>query len=218
VAATLTAHHDRHKLVRLGIAAVLGAAVSLVLPVPPDAALAAHVLIGFTVAALAFALPLIRVILRATPEETEKYVRGLDPGRSVVDIVVLVAALASLGGVATMLLTKPTAPEAKLAEAVITIATVFSGWLLVHTMFALRYARHWFNAETDCIDYHMKQPPSYSDFLYTAFAVGVSFAISDTDLKTTRIRRIALGQAWLSYLFGTVVVAAMINALVNLAG
>ena len=54
--------------------------------------------------------------------------------------------------------------------------------------------------------------------LYTAFAVGVSFAISDTDLKTTRVRRIALGHAWLSYLFGTVAVAATINLIAGLAG
>lgn len=215
---TLTAHHDRHKLIRLGIAALIGVAVSAVVPVPKDAAVAARLLIAFTVATLAFAVPLIRLMLTATPEETKKYVNGLDPGRSITDVVVLAAALASLGGVGTMLLAKQTTPGAKVAEAAITIATVFSAWLVVHTMFGLRYARHWFNAESDCIDYHMHEPPSYSDFLYTAFAVGVSFAISDTDLKTTQVRRIALQQAWLSYLFGTVVVAAMINALVNLAG
>ncbi len=62
----------------------------------------------------------------------------------------------------------------------------------------------------------MTGTPAYSDVLYTAFAVGVSFAISDTDLKTTRVRRIAIGQVWLSYLFGTVIVAATINLVAGL--
>ena len=50
-----------------------------------------------------------------------------------------------------------------------------------------------------------------------ADAVGSSFAVSDTDLRTTEVRRIALRQSWLSYLFGTVVVAATINLLAGLA-
>lgn len=218
MSSTITPHHDRHKLIRLGVAAVLGAVVGTLLPLPGDEPLTAHLLVAFTVAALAFALPIIRHMWTATPEQTRQYVNGLDPGRSITDVLVLVGALASLVGIGTMLLAKQTTPEAKLAEAAITVASVFSAWVLVHTMFGLRYARHWFNAEEDCIDYHMDEPPSYSDFLYTAFAVGVSFAISDTDLKTTKVRRIALSQAWLSYVFGTVIVAAMINALVNLAG
>jgi len=64
----------------------------------------------------------------------------------------------------------------------------------------------------------MPGPPAYSDFLYLAFAVGVSFAISDTDLRTTAVRRIALRQSWLSYLFGTVIVAATINLIAGMAG
>ena len=44
-----------------------------------------------------------------------------------------------------------------------------------------------------------------------AFAVGMSFAISDTDLASWRIRRHALRHALLAHLFGTVVIALIIN-------
>ncbi|MFN8045474.1 MAG: DUF1345 domain-containing protein [Dermatophilaceae bacterium] len=211
-------HHDRHKLVRLGIAVVIGTVVALLVPVPKDSGSIGSILVGFIVSALAFTLPLIVRIMRATPAETKDYVEGLDPGRSITDLVVLAGALASLAGVGMMLLAKGTSDSAKAVEALITLGAVLSGWLLIHTMYGLRYARHWHNAEEDCIDYHMDEQPAYSDFLYTAFAVGVSFAISDTDLKTTRVRRIALGHAWLSYLFGTVAVAATINLIAGLAG
>ena len=46
----------------------------------------------------------------------------------------------------------------------------------------------------------------------------MTYAISDTDLKTSEIRRIAIRQAGLSYLFGTVIIAASINLLAGLAG
>lgn len=215
--AHLTPHHDWHKAKRLGLALVIGIAAALV-PLPGGVSGVAHVLVGFSVTALGFAVPLIRLMMRATPEQTEAYADGLDPGRSVTDIVLGTSALASLAGVGLMLLTKGTSQTASVVEAGVAVATVFSAWVLVHTVFGLRYARHWHNAEEGCIDFHMPGPPAYSDFLYMAFAVGVSFAISDTDLRTTAVRRIALRQSWLSYLFGTVVVAATINLIAGMAG
>lgn len=217
-ASAVTPHHDKHKLMRLGVATVAGVAVGALVPTPENAPVTTSILVGFIVAALGFAVPLIVRIMRASTQETAHYVHGLDPGRSLTDLIVFTGALASLGGVGFMLLAKDSGPTGKAVEALIAVLTVFSAWLLVHTMFALRYARHWFNAEPDCIDFHMDDQPAYSDFLYTAFAVGVSFAISDTDLQTTRVRRIALLQSWLSYLFGTVVVAATINLIAGLAG
>lgn len=53
-------------------------------------------------------------------------------------------------------------------------------------------------------------------FAYMAFTVGMSCAISDTELSATRIRRIALGHALLSYTFGTGVLAVVINVVANL--
>lgn len=201
----------------MAIAAVVAGAVALVIPLPSGVPTVGRVLVGFVICALGFAVPLIVRILRATPAQTGLYVDGLDPGPSLTDLVVIAGSLASLAGVGLMLLGSATTPEAKAVQATITLGAVFSAWLLVHTMFALRYARHWFNAEQGCIDFHMATPPAYSDFLYAAFAIGVSFAVSDTDLCTTQVRRIALIQSWLSYLFGTVVIAATINLIAGLA-
>jgi uncharacterized membrane protein len=217
VATTPTPHHDRHKLTRLAIAAVVGIILGLLVPLPSGAPVAAHVLVGFSVTFLAFALPMLRRALHATPEETREYADGVDPGRSISDIVVLLAALAALAGVGLMLASGGTSKTGKISEALITFATVGSAWLVIHLTYAMRYARHWFNAEADSIDFHMDAQPAYSDFVYLAFAVGSSFAVSDTDLKTTAIRRIALHQSWVSYLFGTVIVAATINLLAGLA-
>lgn len=233
------AHHERHRALRLVAAVGLGALAAALAPLPEAVSPLARVLVGFTVTALAFAVPLLVVMLRATPEQTQAYADGLDPGASVTDLLILLGSLASLGGVALMLLL-PSAGTASAAgggagsgagggaagsvdlagviEAGIAVTTVFCAWVLVHTMFALRYARHWHNAQEGCIDFHMTDPPAYSDFTYLAFAIGASFAVSDTDLKTTEVRRIALRHSWLSYLFGTVIVAATINLIAGLAG
>ena len=46
--------------------------------------------------------------------------------------------------------------------------------------------------------------------------IGMTFQVSDTNLTTKAIRRIALGHALLSYLFGAVIVALVINVVSSL--
>jgi uncharacterized membrane protein len=59
-------------------------------------------------------------------------------------------------------------------------------------------------------------PPTYSDFAYLAFTVGMSFAVSETEPISTRTRRVAHIHALLSFLFGTGVLAVAINLVTNL--
>jgi uncharacterized membrane protein len=46
--------------------------------------------------------------------------------------------------------------------------------------------------------------------------VGTSFAVADIQVAATSIRKIALGHALLSYLFGTVVIAVAVTLVTNL--
>lgn len=53
--------------------------------------------------------------------------------------------------------------------------------------------------------------PRFLDFAYLSFTVGMTFQVSDTDLKTDAIRTTVLRQALLSYLLGAIVLATTIN-------
>ncbi len=66
------------------------------------------------------------------------------------------------------------------------------------------------------IDFHQETPPTYSDFAYVAFTVGMSFAVPEIPLVDTQIRKVGLGHALLSYLFGTVVIAVAVSLIANL--
>jgi uncharacterized membrane protein len=59
-------------------------------------------------------------------------------------------------------------------------------------------------------------PPTYSDFAYLAFTVGVAFAAPEAEPTSSRVRRVILGHALLSYAFGTVVLAVAINLVTNI--
>ena len=51
---------------------------------------------------------------------------------------------------------------------------------------------------------------------YLALTIGMTFQVSDTNLTTKAIRRGALPHALLSYLFGAVIVALVINVVSTL--
>jgi uncharacterized membrane protein len=134
----------------------------------------------------------------------------------VTDAAVLGAAVASLAAVAEGLVRSGTQDAVGVATVVLGVLVVFLSWALVNTVFALKYARRYYSGGDGGIDFGQEDPPAYSDFAYLAFTVGMSFAVSDTQLADTSIRKVALGQALLSYLFGTVVIAVAVNLVTNL--
>jgi uncharacterized membrane protein len=135
------------------------------------------------------------------------------------DDAILASALVSLGVLVLVLVrysggSSPTA----IAAVVLSFVSAALSWCLVNTVFALKYARAYYLDEDGGIDFNQPEPPAYSDFAYLAFTLGMSFAVSDNDVTSSQIRRLALGHALLSYLFGTVVLAVTINLVTNLGG
>jgi uncharacterized membrane protein len=199
---------------RLGVAALVGAVVGVVVPTPKAENGAANALIGFAVFGLLFCIPLLGTVMHASTEKTEAYLQGADPTRSMTDVVVVVASIASLAGVAFMLVGSPTG--SRVFEAVVTIASIAVGWLLIHSIYAIRYARHWYNAQQQSVDFNTDSKPRFSDFAYLSFTLGMTYQVSDTNLKTPEVRKIVLHHTLLSYVFGTVIIAATINLISGL--
>jgi uncharacterized membrane protein len=90
-------------------------------------------------------------------------------------------------------------------------------WGVVHTVYALRYAKLYYDGDAGGVDFNEDDPPCYSDFAYLALTIGMTFQVSDTDLTTRVMRRTALRHAVLSYLFGALIIATTINLIAGLA-
>jgi uncharacterized membrane protein len=87
------------------------------------------------------------------------------------------------------------AGEAEVAAAV-GIGSVTAVWLVVHTVFTVRYARLYYLNGSSGIDFNQDDgQPTHGDFAYLAFIIGMPYQVSDTDLKTRTIRghRVAPG-------------------------
>lgn len=170
---------------------------------------------GWTAGALVLVVWSWLAVWRMGPDETRAHATDEEPGRAAIDVVLILASVASIGGLAALLVSAHGGRDSWL-EAAAGASGVTASWLLVHTLFALRYARL-YAAGDDPIDFGSDEP-DYHDFFYLAFTLGMTYQVSDTSLRTREVRRTALRHALLSYLLGAVVVASTVNLLVQLAG
>ncbi|GAA4123030.1 DUF1345 domain-containing protein [Knoellia locipacati] len=208
----------RRTRIHLAVAGAL-LLVGLLVPLPAGAQWPAHLLVGWVVGALAFCVPVLRMAFRLDASATAGALEGAEGGRTETDVIVVIAALASLGAVGLMLLGDGSGGPASSRgfEGLLSVLAVAAGWLALHTTYVLRYARHYLVNEPGCIDFNSDDPPRLSDFAYLSFTLGMTYQVSDTALKTPEVRRLVLRHTLLSYLFGTVIVAATINLVVGLA-
>src|SRR5690348_11174232 len=175
---------------------------------------------GWDAAALTVLLAIWPVIIRADSslapqlaareDETEGSARALLVGASV-------ASLLGAGYVLHLAGRHSGAPRVLLIGAA--VLTVVLSWTVINTVYTLRYADQHFRSTPGGIEFATeggRQHPSYRDFAYVAFTIGMCYQVSDTTMRDPRIRRTVLAHAILSYVFGVVIVAGSVNLISGL--
>jgi len=174
-------------------------------------------LCGWDVAAAVFTLWVWLAVGRMNSAATAAHATRENPGRTVGDVIVLIAAVASLGAISIALVRANSSQgAAQDLLALVALASVALSWFTVHTLFMLRYAQLYYTGPDGGVNFNQETPPRYLDFAYLAFTIGMTFQVSDTDLGKPEIRATALKHALLSYLFGAVILAATINLIAGL--
>ena len=148
---------------------------------------------------------------------TKAHVEQEDTDRTLRDGLLIAASLASLGALALLLVEASHAQGAqKVLHVLAGLGVIIMSWALVHTLFSLRYARLYFAGSDGGIDFNSSAAPTYRDFAYLGFTIGMTFQVSDTVIKSPKIRGVVLRQALLSFVFGTAIIATTINAVASL--
>lgn len=173
-------------------------------------------LIAWDVAVIVYLLWMWSTIAGLKDSETGDFALREDPSRGTADFVLLFASIASLAGVATVLLGGGSA-TATVWRAGLGVISVVLSWALVHTVFMLRYAELFYTGSPGGVEFDGTTLPSFRDFAYLSFTMGMTFQVSDTGFRSTAFRSLALRHALMSYLFGTVIVATTINLVVGLS-
>jgi uncharacterized membrane protein len=175
------------------------------------------VLVGWDAATAVYLVWLWTLIWPSDADVTARHATVNDPNRTVTDIILLTAAVASLVAVAFVLTqaSSTKGPEEVLLV-VLGVASVVLAWGMVHSVYTLRYARLYYGATPGGVNFNDSDAPDYTDFAYLAFTIGMTYQVSDTSLETNEFRRTALRHALLSFVFGTGIVATSINLVASL--
>jgi uncharacterized membrane protein len=191
---------------RLFLSVLLGLALAVLLPA--DWRGATRVLVGWD-AGVAFYLIGASVLLaRADVARIRRRAAILDEGRIVILVLVVGAAVASLGGILAQLGAGRTAGHLALAT-----LTILLSWTLVHVIFALHYAHEFYAAKPrgGGLKFPGDEDPDYWDFLYFSLVIGMTSQVSDVAVTGRTIRRTVAAHGVVSFLFNAALIALTVN-------
>lgn len=148
-----------------------------------------------------------------------------DTGRANIFIFVTLGTVASLMAVASLLAKAKEFHGRVLTEHVLlAIGTVVCSWTLLHTIFTLHYAHLYYGRSDPAPDgdggtglqFPNEQRPDFVDFAYFSFVIGMTCQVSDVQIKSKRMRWLALLHGVISFGFNTFILALLINTISGL--
>lgn len=154
-------------------------------------------------------------IVICSAEATHTRAAAEDPGRTAVYALVLLTSGSSLLATTALVHRARLLPGSTGNLLVgLSLANVALCWTLTHTAFTLRYAHLYYRRDEEGVggvEFPGGAQPSYFDFAYLAFTIGMCFQVSDTAISKKPLRRAAVHHALISYLFGAVTLATAVS-------
>ncbi|MBP1326881.1 putative membrane protein [Leucobacter exalbidus] len=215
------------------IAIIAGLAAGTAVTLHMD--LATGIVAGWGVLAFVNVLWVLLFIWPMDAEATRAHAIEQDPGRSLTDTISVVGSLISLGGVALVIAHSEEThdPVQQYLLSGVAVLSVATSWALIQIDYVLRYARVYYapaaahsrpgsplDSPTDGLSggivFNQKELPEYTDFIYFAIGLGMTYQVADTNVTNNRIRRIVIGHTVLAFLFATVILATIVNLVTSI--
>lgn len=197
---------------RLSIAAAIfvllggGLAASGVAPVPA-------LLLGFDAGAAVFLVGMLLMFNASTLDTMRHQARVQDAGRWAI-------LWSAVGATAVVMLALGSELHAShhggLFTIVIAAGTLVLAWLFMNVMFALHYAHGFYGdygSQHRGLEFPGDAPPDYWDFAYFSIVIGMTFQVSDVQITSRTLRRMALVHSVIAFFFNMFIIAVTVNIL-----
>lgn len=178
----------------------------------PPLGLARGVLIAFDAAALVF-LASVQPLLDNPSAQMRRAARDNDANRTLLLIITFIVTLVVLLAVASEM-----HAGRKALTLALNLVTLALAWLFSNVVYALHYANLFYQGGTDGddrggLDFPQCREPTYWDFIYFSFTLGMTFQTSDTTITTTTMRQVVTGHCLAAFVFNLGVLAFTINVI-----
>ena len=185
---------------------------------------ATRALVGWDAGVAVLLFGVWRMMANTTLAQLKRKAAQQDESATIILGVMICAIVASLFGVLSELkMARHASSSGAGLYLFLSLMTLVLSWLCMHVLFATHYAHLYYGDrsafEPDCGGLIFPEPhaaPDYSEFLYFALCIGMTYQVSDTDIHSHLIRRTVLRHALLSFFFGTVILATTVNLVANL--
>ena len=161
-------------------------------------------------------------MMRASQTRVRSLAEQEDKSAAAVLAILSVAAMISMAAIVLELTgVRELSFGDRLERYAFTAATVLGSWLLVGTLFTFHYAHMFYRVPSEqrpLVFLGNEQDPDYWDFLYFSFTIAVAAQTSDVIIKTRSMRKVALAQSILSFLFNVAILGFSINIAAGLIG
>jgi len=170
---------------------------------------------AFDAAAWVFLLSLLPLTRDAEAPTLRAHAAANDAGRwgvLVLTTLIGVAVLAAIGG-------ELDGARQGQAEAIVKlVATLLTIWIFANIVFALHYAHVYYlpdgtGGDAGGLAFPETATPTYGDFAYFAFTLGMTFQTSDVAITATRLRHAVLLHSVGAFVFNIGVIAFAINVI-----
>lgn len=191
-------------------AAVLGVGCAVAIPPLGERF---GIMAAFDAAALLFLVSCLP-LFRHESHHIRAAARDNDANRVALLVITAAISLAVFATIASVLVPAGT-PEPR--SLTLVIATLAICWLFGNTVYALHYAHLFYRQrhgkDAGGLEFPHTPEPDYSDFVYFAWCLGMTFQTSDVTIATRPMRRAVTWHCLVAFVFNLGIIAFTINAL-----
>lgn len=168
-------------------------------------------LLSFDGATLTFLIAASHMMAKASPVTMRRRAIMEDEGKW---IVLALSTFAAFAVLVALMLEKVSAGHISAAHLALAMSTIILAWMFINTIFALHYAHDFYGGQEEAKNgllFPGTEHPDYWDFIYFAFVLGMTFQVSDVQITSQRLRRLAVFHGTLAFFFNVFILALSVN-------
>jgi len=211
--------HPLHKII---ISLIISCAIYFV--APDDTPSLIGIMLAWNVFALCYLILSWIVIIKRSVPEIRKWAKKDDGSVIFVFVLILTSSLASMFTILLLMLSQSNSESTNNLYMPVAVAGMMLSWLMVHSTYTFHYAHMYYDDDKNSsgkdangLEFPGDEKPNYIDFAYFSFIIGCTFQVSDVEISSAKIRRVALVHTLLSFGLNTFVVALTINLIGGLS-
>jgi len=205
---------------KLWVATAVGIVMILVLP--SAWSMISRILTGWNAAMLVLLVMTYLKMRHLDAKQLRARYQEEDPTAPVIVMVVIASAFLSVLAIVGLLSTaKQVASGIRVGHLVLAAMTLAFSWFLVHTMYMIHYADIYYSVSEDeppPLSFPDTRAPTFWDFVYFAFTIGVACQTADVATTQTGIRRTVIIHSIIAFVFNLFILGFAINVSASLVG